>query len=169
MFTIESTITLPHSPEAVFAVLASVEGALRWQAGVRGLRRLRRPGQPGALLMHYQALGARHALRARVTTHEPPTRFAYRAEGARFALAAAFTLEPVRDGARVAYRVTLTDAAGPGASRDAASGTASADVVALRRLLVRRVPYDLARLDAWVAAQRRPAVTPVPPVQEFAT
>ncbi len=85
MYTIVASTTLPYPPDAVFAALASIEGTVRWQAGVRGVRRARPEraddGVP-PLVLHYWALGVRHALRATVTVHEPPLRFGYRAVGA---------------------------------------------------------------------------------------
>jgi hypothetical protein len=159
VFTIVATVTLPYPAEAVFAALASVEGTVRWQSGVRCVRRGRAPdadaGAPGAapggpasgdplppLVLHYWALGVRHALRTRVTAHQPPEHFAYRAEGERLAYHATFDVAP----APVGCHVTCTVALGREREPDA-------DSVRLRRLLARRLPRDLARLEAWVAVQ----------------
>ena len=153
MFTILSAVTLPHPPESVFAALASVEGTVRWQAGVRCVRRPRRDAErPAELVLHYWALGVRHALRTRITAHEPSRRFAYSALGDHFGYDAAFSVEPARDGALVTCQVTLhhpPDAGDAGAD-------ARFELARLRRLLTRRLPRDLARLEAWVAVQRQP-------------
>ncbi len=158
MFVVESDATLAHAPDAVYAALASVEGTLRWQGGVRGVRR---PAarRCGPLVLTYSALGARHALTARVTAAEPPRLFAYRAEGPAFALEAAYRVEPAPGGARVACRLSLTTGAPAGApggtSGDAPSHPPLADRVALRRLLARRAADDLVRLERWIRLRQR--------------
>lgn len=171
MYSIVASVTFPYARESVFAALASVEGAVRWQAGVRAVRRapprptaspageptLDADGHAPALLLHYWALGARHVLRTHVTAHEPPERFAYRAEGAGLAYDVCFAVRPVTEGCEVTCTLHLEGGS-------AAPTTAEGDVVRLRRLLVRRLPRDLARLEAWVAVQpgarRRSAVPP---------
>lgn len=147
MFVVEASATLWHPPEPVFAAVASLEGAVRWQGGVCGVRRAPRGGSRlGALVLLYRALGVRHALVARVTAVEAPRRFAYRAVGDAFVIDTALDVEPVEAGAgagvgaRVRYRLTL-DSAAPAAE--------------LRRLLARRAGRDLARLAAWVEARER--------------
>lgn len=198
MFTVLATATFPHPPEPVFAALASVEGTVRWQSGVRGVWRARAgataeqrpsspplPPSPGAppgpeqplLVLHYWALGVRHRLRARVTRHEPPERFAYHAEGDGLALDVAFVVAPAPRGCHVTCTAVLHDAASgalaagtlaPGALAPGAPtpGAGDPDVVRLRRLLTRRLPRDLARLEEWVAVQ--PPVRRAPPSTEHA-
>lgn len=182
MYTIVATVTLPYPADVVFAALASLEGTVRWQAGVRAVRRARRlPGSAGGartvppLVLHYWALGVRHALHASVTAHEPPHRFAYRAVGTGLAYDATFAVAPSAQGCHVTCTVLV---AADGAALEGAPGHApadapghapadaapGADVVRLRRLLARRLPADLARLEAWVAVQpgaRRAAGAPV--------
>jgi uncharacterized protein YndB with AHSA1/START domain len=170
VFTIRAAITLPHPPDAVFAALANVESAVRWQAGVRGVGRAPRARGAGgpasgasrtgdALVLHYRALGVRHALRTRVTAHERPARFAYRAEGTALVFDAAFTIDAGRDGSRVTWTLTLhgagpaADAAGAGCAAETAPDLEIAYLRRLRRLLARRLPRDLARLEPWVAVQ----------------
>ncbi len=157
VFCVESSATIPHAPEAVYAALASVEGALRWQAGVRVVRR---PANRfyGPLVVRYEALGARHALTARVTAAEPPHRFAYRAEGTAFVLEATYRVEAAPGGTRVACRVNLTTRARAATEAAADSGPLARpapDDVALRRLLARRVAGDLVRLGAWIDVRQR--------------
>jgi hypothetical protein len=188
VFTIRATVTLPYPPGTVFDALASVEGTLRWQAGVRAVQRSgprrtgARDGGPAALpacplpqeidlgdstrerplVLHYWALGARHRLRTRVVTRQPPWRFAYRAEGAAFVLDATFTVEPAPQGSRVVCRLTVHDGAelvpaphGTPAGRLVAPGHDSG-TVRLRRLLARRLPADLARLAELIAGHGGP-------------
>jgi hypothetical protein len=121
-----------------------------------------------ALVLDYWALGMRHRLRAHVTAHRPPELFAYRAAGDGMALDVTFCVAPVSVGRHVACHVACTvvlrertsaptagDAAiGPTAPPPGA-GAAAPDLVRLRRLLTRRLPRDLARLEAWVAVQPR--------------
>jgi uncharacterized protein YndB with AHSA1/START domain len=151
VFTVVASVSLPYSPEAVYAAVASVEGTVRWQAGVRGVWRARPSASPPPLVLHYWALGVRHRLHARVTAHVPPERFAYRAEGDGIALDVTYGVAPTRHGCHVACTVILrgADPAAPAA----APAPAQADLVRLRRLLTRRLPRDLARLEAWVAVQ----------------
>ena len=154
MFLLEATATLPYSPAAVFAALASVESALHWQVGVVGARRARgRPG--GAVRLGYFALGVRHTLEARVTACEPPVHFAFRADGPAFALDVALAVAPALGGAGVTYRLAMTTHPPP--PGDPAHGdpvlAAAHDqrVAAFRRLLARRAPRDLVRLEHHVA------------------
>jgi hypothetical protein len=183
VFTTVVNVTLPYAPDVVFLALASVEGTVRWQSGVRGVSRARpAPGPlPAAdartaadpagevappLVLHYWALGARHRLRARVTAHQPPERFAYRAEGAGFALDVTFVVAPARPGCEVTCTAVLRDPdagalpfaaptklARTGPALDATLAARGSDLVRLRRLLARRLPRDLVRLEAWVAVQ----------------
>jgi hypothetical protein len=83
------------------------------------------------LILHYWALGVRHALRTRVTLREPWERFAYRAEGAGLAYDASFTVDPTPQGCHVTCTVVLGDTP---------PGPAAVDAVRLRRLLARRLP-----------------------------
>ncbi len=159
MYTIVASTTLPYPPDAVFAALASIESTVRWQAGVRGVRRAR----PGAgdgdgvppLVLHYWALGARHRLRASVTACEPPGRFAYRAEGDGLGWEATYTVAPAALGCHVTCTLVLLGAPGAAPAARAAAGgeTPAHATVRLRRLMARRLPLDLARLEAWVAVQ----------------
>jgi uncharacterized protein YndB with AHSA1/START domain len=48
VFTIIASVTLAYPPDAVFAALASIEGTVRWQSGVRAVRRARAPLPAGA-------------------------------------------------------------------------------------------------------------------------
>ena len=73
------------------------------------------------------------------------------AEGPAFALDVTLTVEPSLGGSHVAYHIELSTAADGEAERAAA----------LRRLIVRRAPRDLARLGVYVAriyaeVRRRP-------------
>jgi hypothetical protein len=160
VFVVEASALVPHAPGAVFAAAASLEGAVRWQSGVEGVRRPRgRSRHTRPLVLLYRALGERHLLEVWVTAFEPPSRFVYHATGTAFALETTLTLEPASDGARVGYQVALDVA--PDALLAAAA--APADPVALRRLIARRTAGDLARLAAWVAASSRamlPSATP---------
>ena len=164
MYTIVASTTLPYSPEAVFAALASVEGTVRWQAGVRGVRRARvGPTDEGVppLVLHYWALGVRRALRATVTLHEPPLRFGYRAVGDGLSYDATYAVVPTPHGCHVTCTVVLGGEDDVRAAADAPTGAAADAVVRLRRLLARRLPRDLARLEEWVAVQpgaRHPVV-----------
>ena len=160
MFVVESSAVLPHPPDVVYAAIASIESLLRWQAGVRAVRRP--PAMPpaarsrGPVVLTYRALGVGHALTARVLAAESPHLFAYRAEGAAFALEARYRVEPAPGGAHVVCRVAL----------DTTASRQTADCVALRRLLARRVVSDLTRLDRWVAARgcpERPGAAPLAP------
>ena len=151
MFTVVASVSLPYPPEAVYAAVASVEGTVRWQAGVRGVWRARPAAALPPLVLHYWALGVRHRLRTRVTAHVPHERFAYRAEGDGIAFDVTFGVAPTRYGCHVACTMILRadDAAAP----DSEGAPGPADLVRLRRLLTRRLPRDLARLEAWVAVQ----------------
>ena len=158
MFRIHASTTLPFPPDTVFAAVGGVESALRWQVGVLGVRRARpRPGQPladrpgGLLRVSYFALGARHALVVHVTSYDPPRRFAYRADGDAFALDVSLEAVPTRDGTRVTYDLGLTSHALPADAPAADRAVAERHAVALRRLLGRRAPRDLARLGVHVA------------------
>jgi hypothetical protein len=144
MFLVEASALVPHPPGTVFAAAASLEGAVRWQSGVVGVRRPRgRAARTGPLVLLYHALGRRHLLDARVTAFEPPSHFAYRAEGPGFAVETTLGVEEAPGGARVRYQVVLHTTA----------GDAALEPAALRRLVARRTGGDLARLGAWVAAR----------------
>jgi hypothetical protein len=150
VFLVEASALVPHAPAAVFSAAASLEGAVRWQSGVVGVRRPRGPAvRTGPLVLLYRALGERHLLDASVTAFEPPLRFAYRAAGAAFAIETALTVEQAVGGARVRYEVALhtTD-------RGVPPPVSTVDPSALRRLVARRTAGDLARLAAWVAARQ---------------
>jgi uncharacterized protein YndB with AHSA1/START domain len=182
MYTIVASADLSYPVESVFAALASIEGTVRWQHGVRAVRRARaghaapRDGSDAdvpPLVLHYWALGVRHRLRASVTALEPPRRFAYRAEGDGLAWEATYAVVPTAQGCHVTCTLVMRGtpaasgdmAAGQGVDRttDASVGGAPASpIVRLRRLLGRRLPRDLARLEAWVAVQ--PGVRPRPAV-----
>jgi len=145
VFVVESSALVPHPPRTAFAAAASLEGAVRWQSGVEGVRRPRGRGpRTSPLVLLYRALGERHHLAVRVTEFDPPARFAYRAEGDAFALETTLAFEPAPDGTRVLQHVALDTMVG-----------AAPDATALRRLLARRTAGDLARLAAWVAAWNR--------------
>jgi hypothetical protein len=75
------------------------------------------------LILHYWALGVRHALRTRVTLREPWERFAYRAEGAGLAYDASFTVDPTPQGCHVTCTVVLGDTP-PGRPRSTPCGCA---------------------------------------------
>jgi hypothetical protein len=149
VFAVDAFALVPLAPGTVFAAAASLEGAVRWQSGVEGVRRPRGRGarigaRTGALVLLYRALGQLHRLDVAVTAFEPPTRFAYRAAGDAFALETTLTLEATSDGTRVHHHVALDLA--PDAALDAP---------ALRRLLARRTEGDLARLAAWAGTWSR--------------
>ena len=144
MFVVEASALVPHAPVTVFAAAASLEGAVRWQSGVEGVRRPRGHSvRTGPLVLLYRALGERHRLQVWVTAFEPPTRFAYRAVGDAFTLETTMSVEATADGARVHHHVAMQTT--PGAPVDAAL---------LRRLLARRTAGDPERLAAWVSAWR---------------
>jgi hypothetical protein len=157
VFLVEASALLPFAPEAVLAAAGSVESALRWQVGVLGVRRAR-PGAEraaGGLVVSYYALGTRHPLAARVLRADPPHHFAYRAACAAFTLDVSLDAAATFGGTRLTYRLRLVT---PPAADPDAEGRAAA----LRRLLGRRAPRDLARLEAYVARRagrfvRRPA------------
>jgi uncharacterized protein YndB with AHSA1/START domain len=154
VFLVEATATLPFTPESVFAATASIESTLRWQVGVLGVRRLRQRTD-GALRLSYWALGARHQLTARVTAYDPPQLFAYRAEGEAFDLEVELHAAPHDGGSRLTYRLRLFTPSGPALPTDGAGSAA-----ALRRLLGRRAPRDLRRLEALVGRRTRVIVPP---------
>jgi uncharacterized protein YndB with AHSA1/START domain len=168
MYTIVASADLSYPVESVFTALASIEGTVRWQHGVRAVRRARSghaaprdasDADVPPLVLHYWALGVRHRLRASVTALEPPRRFAYRAEGDGLAWEATYAVVPT------AQAASGDAAGGQGVdwTTDASVGGAPASpVVRLRRLLGRRLPRDLARLEAWVSVQ--PGVRPRPVV-----
>ena len=166
MFLVEASALLPFAPDAVLAAVGSVESALRWQVGVLGVRRARHAPHPGALVVSYFALGERHALAARVTRYDPPHRFAYRAWCPAFTLDVALEAAPAFGGTRVTYHLQL-------ATPEPAPGDEAAErrAAALRRLIGRRAPRDLARLEAYVArrvgvrrAPAHPALDPLEPL-----
>lgn len=168
MYTVVASVSLSHPASAVYAALASLEGTVRWQHGVRAVRRTRSKPRatdgPGAapvppLVLHYWALGTRHRLRATVTACAPPEHFAWRAEGDDgLVWDLAYTVDPTSHGCHVTSTLALHDWTG-GPEGDGGSEA----LVRLRRLLARRLPRDLACLETWVAVQpgaRRPAVVP---------
>jgi len=145
VFVVDSSALVPHPPATVFAAAASLEGAVRWQSGVEGVRRPRgRSARTGPLVLLYRALGERHRLDVRVVAFDPPACFAYRADGGAFTLETTLQLEPTPGGTRVLQHVAL----------DVAAGGAT-DPAALRRLIARRTAGDLARLAMWTAAWSR--------------
>lgn len=165
VFSAEASAVLPYAPAAVFAALAGVESSPRWQGGVRGVRRA--GASRAGLCVAYHALGVRHTLRTWVTACEPPARFAYRAENDAFALDVALEVTPAFGGARLPYQLRLTVHAVAARNAEdhppeevfAVEGDAAARQAAeFRRLLARRAPRDLARLEHDLAVRLRPAV-----------
>lgn len=163
VFLVEASALLPFPPAVVLAAAGSVESTLRWQVGVLGVRRAR---ASGALVVSYYALGERHHLAARVTRSDPSRHFAYEAWGPAFALGVSLDADAALGGTRLVYRLQLETP--PPAPGDLA---AEARAAALRRLVGRRAPRDLARLETYVArrtgafvrrAAPRPLATPSP-------
>lgn len=150
MFVTEATALLPHPRAAVAALLARVTALPRWCGGLRRVRLpdgTLAPCRPSGCALLYTAPGLRLALTARTTGHAPRSApedaIVHVADGDGVMLIWTFTLLDERSAGglhtRLHVRTMLTvDERHPTAAHRAT----------LARLIARRTPDDLARIEA---------------------